>query len=253
MTEHDAETGELPFNGIGARAQATVANNRIALERERKGVGQTNIQHAMELAVRQMPIWITDDETGDAGKYKYRYASLKAILKVVRPILEQHGIRLRHRVEHSRPTDDGGGVKGRLIPVYTDFVHAFSGEIESSMVEVPLVRLDPQAMGSAVSYGKRYSLLAGLGLATDEADDDGARAMPRDITTKASDGAELQALKAEIDDIAKAEKGKPGDKLAALTKWATDPKVKRRMDALPEGELERLRIYYVDTREGLGT
>ena len=250
MSEHDMETGELPFNGIGARAQAAVAGNRIALERERKGVGKTDIQHALEQATRRLPVWVTTDSS---GAHNVKYATLKAILAVVKPVLAEHGIRIRQGAEFSRSADDGSGMKGRLIPVYTDLVHAQSGDVERTLVEIPLTRLDPQSMGSAITYGKRYSLIAALGLSTDEADDDGARAMPRDITAKASDGAELQSLKAEIDEIAKAEKGKPGDKLATLTKWASDPKVRRRMDALPEGEIERLRIYYGDTREGLGT
>ncbi len=248
MTEMDHETGELPFNGVGARAQAAIAANRIAIDREKKGVGQTDIQHALEQAVRRMPVWVTTDSS---GAHNVKYASLKAILSVVRPILSEHGIRIRQGCEKSWGADEGGGSKGRLVPVYTDLVHAISGAVERTMVEIPLTRLDPQSMGSAITYGKRYSLIAALGLATDEADDDGARAMPRDITTKASDGAELQALKAEIEEIAKAEKPKPADKLASLTKWATDPKVKRRMNELPEGELERLRMFFADTREGL--
>lgn len=248
MSEHDVETGELPFNGIGARAQAAVATNRIALDRERKGVGKTDIQHALEQATRRLPVWITTDS---AGAHKVAYATLKAILAVVKPVLAEHGIRIRQGAEFSRSADDGSGMKGRLVPVYTDLVHAVSGDVERTIVEIPLTRLDPQSMGSAITYGKRYSLIAALGLSTDEADDDGVRAMPRDLTAKVSDGAELTALKAEIDDIARNEKAKASDKLATLTKWGSDPKVRRRMDALPEGEIERLRMYYSDTREAL--
>lgn len=248
MNEMDQETGELPFKGNGARAHAAAASNRIALDRENKGVGQTDIQHALEQAVRRMPVWITTDSS---GAHNVKYASLKAILAVVRPILSEHGIRVRQGCERSWGADEGGGSKGRLVPVYTDLVHAISGAVERTMVEIPLTRLDPQSMGSAITYGKRYSLIAALALSTDEADDDGARAMPRDITAKALDGADLQALKAEIDEIAKAEKAKAADKLASLTKWAIDPKVKRRMNDLPEGELERLRLFFAETREGL--
>ncbi len=248
MSEHDMETGELPFraNGISDRATAAVASNRIALDREKKGVGQKGIQHALEQATRRLPVWITTDANGNRGKY----ATLKAILAIVKPVLAEHGIRIRQGSDMSRTADDGTS-KGRLVPVYTDLVHAISGDVERTVVEMPLTRLDPQSMGSAITYGKRYSLLAALGLATDEADDDGARAMPHDIAAKVSDGAELVALKIEIDEIAKNEKTKPADKLAALTKWATDPKVKRRMNDLPEGEVERLRMHFVEAREAV--
>ena len=123
------------------------------------------------------------------------------------------------------------------MPVYTDFIHVVTGEIERTQVEIPLTRLDPQAMGSAITYGKRYTIVAGLGLATDEADDDGARAMPRDVTAAVTETSLLEELKAEL----KACKTKE-----ALIKWGTDPKTKKRTNELSDDEAVLLRTAYAD-------
>jgi hypothetical protein len=97
-------------------------------------------------------------------------------------------------------------------------------------------------MGSAVSYGRRYTLLAALGLATDEADDDGARAMPVDLAAKRTDSDDLVSLRADIDAC---------KDIAALTKWASEPKIRKRIDQLSEAEADRLREHYGNRREQL--
>lgn len=249
---HDNETGELPLkspygyqNVISERVTSAAANGKIALDREKRGVGMTNIQLALEQAQRSLPGWIKTDAK---GAHAIKYATLKAILETVRPVLANHGIRIRQGAEPSRAADDGGGFKGRIVPVYTDLVHAFSGEVERTIVEIPLVKNDPQAMGSALTYGRRYSLLAALGISTDEADDDGVQAMPRDLEGSAKDSNLLSTLKAEISEILKDDKRKPDDKLVSLAKWGIDPKVKGRINHLSEAEAERLRIYYGDAR-----
>lgn len=45
-------------------------------------------------------------------------------------------------------------------------MHTRFAQCMRTMLEMPLPRLDPQAAGSALTYGKRYISLAGLGLAT---------------------------------------------------------------------------------------
>jgi hypothetical protein len=100
---------------------------------------------------------------------------------------------------------------------------------------MPLTRLDPQAMGSAITYGKRYSLLAALGLATDEADDDGVRALPRDMTAAMMESATLVALKEEISAIKSA---------TDLVGWAETAKKKKRTEDLTDEEATLLRAHY---------
>ena len=176
--------------------------------------------------------------------FRSKYATLKAILEVVRPVLMQHGVRIRQGADRTFGADEGGGVKGRLVPVYTDLIHAPTGEFERTQIEIPITRLDPQSMGSAITYGRRYTLLAALGLTSDEADDDGARAMPIDLSAKRSDSDELVALKSDIDGC---------KDVAALTKWVMDPKNRKRIDQLGEVDADRLREHYSSKREQLSS
>ena len=183
-------------------------------------------------AVEKMPVWITADRE---GAHKVKYATLKTILETVRPILLAEGIRIRQGSDRSWPLDEGGGNKGRLVPVYTDLIHAESGEIDRTVIEIPLTIMNPQAMGSAITYGRRYSLLAALGLATDEADDDGVGALPSKITDVTPDSPELLALKKEMDAFKSA-----GD----LAEWAREPKQEKRFSRLCEADLGLARAYY---------
>ena len=60
------------------------------------------------------------------------------------------------------------------MPAYLEpkLVHAESGQFLASLAGIPLSKHDPQAMGSAITYGRRYSLSAMLGIVTED-DDDG--------------------------------------------------------------------------------
>jgi len=221
----DFETGEVRPNGNAARAMQAAMPVPPPTNR--------SLNDALELALREIPIWIT--ATQSSGRGNAKYATLKEILEVVRPALAKHRVRIRQGAERSWPCDDGGGTKGRLIPVFTDFIHCVTGEVDRITVEVPLTRMDPQAMGSAITYGKRYSLLAGLGLATDESDDDGARAMPRDISEPLRESPEVSALKSEIDKTKEP---------TALVAWGNDPKTKAKINKLSEADATLVRQHY---------
>jgi len=232
----DADTGELfqaPALSIGARAATASAQAKVQLDRDRVGYRANGLHDAIERAMKDVPSWIK--ATQSSGRGTAKYATLKDILEVVRPRLMMFGVRIRQGAEMSRTADEGGGSKGRLVPVYTDLVDTRSGDYERTIVEIPLVRLDPQAMGSAVTYGKRYSLLAALGLATDEADDDGERAKTPDIKEKHEESDALIAIKAEIAAAKDATK---------LYEWGDDAKQKKRLAALSEGELVLARQAY---------
>lgn len=227
MTEDagfDPDTGELPLLSISEAA--------IAAARSPQEPVPQDLYAALHKAVAVMPVWITTDKP---GAHKIKYATLKAILDVVRPKLMENGIRIRQGSGRSYSMDDGGGVKGRLVMVYTDLVHGPSGQVDRTEVEIPIIRLDAQAMGSAITYGRRYSLLAALGLATDEADDDGEDAKLKDVHEMVPDSPALIALKAGMDKIKDASK---------LTEWVSEAQQKKQFSMLSEQELERARAHY---------
>jgi hypothetical protein len=98
-----------------------------------------------------------------------KYADLSAVLETIEAPLWDNGLLLLQRFTH----DQGGAI------LVTELIHAASGERIAS--EVPVVSkdpTDPQKIGAAITYYRRYSLLALLGLAPE--DDDGhAASQPR--------------------------------------------------------------------------
>lgn len=107
-------------------------------------------------------------ETKGGGSYSYAYTDLAGVLGAVRPVLAAH----RFAVVQPCETADSGHVT-----VSTVLVHV-SGERFGSP---PLSMRQPdgaQALGSLLTYLRRYSLLAALGLATEDDDGKAATAPP---------------------------------------------------------------------------
>lgn len=105
--------------------------------------------------------------------FRSRYISLESLMGEVMPLLTKHGL-----VWITKPCRDENG------PALTyKLIHAVSGELEQGTMPLMLAKSDPQGQGSALTYARRYSLMAVLGLVADE-DDDGnhataqARAQP---------------------------------------------------------------------------
>ncbi len=93
--------------------------------------------------------------------FKNRYATLKSCLDTVRPALARHGLVL---MQFAMPSPNGGD---RLV---TRILHESGGFMEDEGIS--LVGADNmQKLGSAISYARRYGLLAILGLVGDPDDD----------------------------------------------------------------------------------
>ena len=91
--------------------------------------------------------------------YNYTYSNLNSIFNVIKPLLKKHGLGFTQLL-------DGNNLK-------TIIFHIESGETLDSSVEIPQdVKLNSmntfQVMGSAITYYRRYSLSAALGLITDK-------------------------------------------------------------------------------------
>lgn len=133
---------------------------------------------------------ITKSRTADTGKYQYTYADLSDILAAAKTILHKHGLAAVQNVES---TANGG------VAVSTVLIHQ-SGETMTFGALVLPGGNTPQAVGSAITYARRYSLLAALGVATEDDDGQaaaaafrskpkitGQRATPRDTSPPTSD------------------------------------------------------------------
>jgi len=96
--------------------------------------------------------------------FKSRFTSLDAILDATRPVLAKHGLALSQE-----PVFEDG-----MAGVVTRIIHA-GGESRESKLLLPLRDQSAQGVGSCLSYARRYSAAAVLGIASDE-DDDGQQA-----------------------------------------------------------------------------
>lgn len=105
-------------------------------------------------------------QTANAGKYAYSYATLADALQMARPVFAKHGLAITQTV----------ATVENEVAVYTTVLHS-SGQFVTSIPLTMPVGKTAQETGSSATYGKRYSLMAVLGLATE--DDDGASAAPR--------------------------------------------------------------------------
>lgn len=103
------------------------------------------------------------------GVVRSTYAKLEDIHEAIKPVLKQFGFAVRHRTEW--PEDRKGII--RIVGVLS---HE-QGHSEESVFEAPMdrsdFRTDIQSMGSTVSYGRRYTTLDLLNIATRNQDDDG--------------------------------------------------------------------------------
>lgn len=124
---------------------------------------------------------LVEMETRRGAKIKYAYATFASCLDVVRPAWAKHGISYTFDVEQEicqvdYETDSGQVAKrnGTLIRVaivlyFEDELRPYAPTIFSSP------NLDPRAIGSAITYAKRYQLTNAAGIAAED-DDDGAAA-----------------------------------------------------------------------------
>ena len=106
------------------------------------------------------------DETNP--HFKNRYASLTSVVETVRPALAKHGLAF---CQAPGPIIDGA------IEITTMVMHK-GGQWLRTTLYMPVPRRDPQGIGSALTYGLRYSLMAILGVPPSD-DDDAEQASER--------------------------------------------------------------------------
>jgi len=96
--------------------------------------------------------------------FKTHYADLGTILGTVNPLLAAQGLTVMQF-----PLPD--------YSLCTQLTHT-SGEWVRSTYQLKPAKADPQGVGSAMTYQKRYAVVAILSLAIDDDDDDGQAAQP---------------------------------------------------------------------------
>jgi hypothetical protein len=108
-------------------------------------------------------------QTKMGGSYKFKYAPLDSILNAVRKPLAKNGLAITQLLD-----------AGDLV---TMLLHS-EGASLSGRVPLPQIDGNVQAFGSAITYLRRYSIQAILGIAAEE-DDDGNQASGNTATFSA--------------------------------------------------------------------
>jgi hypothetical protein len=93
--------------------------------------------------------------------FKSKYADLNSVWDSCRDLLAENGLSV---AQVNDVSSDG-------VIVETVLMHE-SNEWLSGSIFLPLTKHDPQGVGSAITYGRRYGLAAIVGIVADE-DDDG--------------------------------------------------------------------------------
>lgn len=125
--------------------------------------------------------------TKDANNpfYKSKYADINSVLEVAVPALNSNGIFV------SQP--DYSTVEGHFVETY--LMHESGEFLASEPLRLELSKVDMQQLGSAITYGRRYSLQSMLGLRAE--DDDGETSMNRTKPAQAKTVVENEPPKAD--------------------------------------------------------
>jgi hypothetical protein len=161
------------------------------------------------------------------GTYTFAYAPLDTILAAVRPHLAANGLAVMQTMEADH--------------VWTIVTHSSGVEIQLAPVKVLQTESGPQALGSALTYARRYSVTLALNLAADEDDDangaQGNKAEKHDRkgqqstqgpTADPKDAEHLDRIKKALHTLFGADKTAALDKVEALTSFI--PKGKTEAD-----------------------
>lgn len=101
--------------------------------------------------------------------FKSHFASLGATINALEPTFRGNGLLVvQTAIEDS---DHYGEKAGVVLNLRTDVIHVATGQFKSSILTVPLKSQDPQQLGSALTYARRYSWQLIAGAITE--DDDG--------------------------------------------------------------------------------
>lgn len=109
---------------------------------------------------------VVKNKKANAGQFEYGYADLASTVAATRKVLAKHGLAITQTA----------GADGEDILVWTTVLSSSGQFLTAQPLRLPAGKTAQQT-GSALSYGRRYALMAFLGLATE--DDDGAQASPR--------------------------------------------------------------------------
>lgn len=132
--------------------------------------------------------------------FRSKYADLAACLEAVNDALLNNGIAV---YQETSMCESG-------VIVETVFLHESGESFKGGMLHVPASKQDPQGYGSALSYARRYSIMAACGIASED-DDGNAASRPKqdvEIALKGiKEARDIETLKSQFNAAYKMFKG----------------------------------------------
>jgi hypothetical protein len=147
-----------------------------------------NLYAALAAAQSEMGKALKDSEN---PHFKSKYADLSSVVNACFPALTRNGIAVLQP-----PYDDE---TGRYVK--TILVHGKSGENTECRVPLIIGKNDMQGYGSAVTYARRYGLMAMAGIAPDDDDGNAAAAAAPKPPSGAHMKRQLDVLKSDFVDV----------------------------------------------------
>jgi hypothetical protein len=126
-------------------------------------------------------------KTSTNPHFKSRYADLAACVEAVIDALNDNGIAL---IQKNYDCTNG-------VMIETMFIHESGEMLECGILHVPANKQDAQGYGSALTYARRYSLMAACGIAPE--DDDGNTAVRKTTVDENALVDHLAAIEASTD------------------------------------------------------
>jgi len=108
--------------------------------------------------------------TKNGGSYTYQYAELDEIARTVRPLLHKHGLSYTW---DSTLSESGDRIRVSCTISHVNG-HKASATFESSTKALTQAMSPQQEVASALTFGRRQTLIQALGLTTCDPDEDGA-------------------------------------------------------------------------------
>jgi hypothetical protein len=140
------------------------------------------MEHSESIAKLAAALMVFQSEVKDPARdgenphFRSKYVQIDGLLAAVRPILAQHGL--------SVVQSTGGD--GQNVTITTMILHTSGEWLKTDALTLRAQQATPQGAGSAITYGRRYSLSAALGVAWDDDDDGNAASTPQKAEKKAA-------------------------------------------------------------------
>ena len=124
--------------------------------------------------------------------FKSRYADLASVVEAIRAAFSANGLSYIQTVEPSDKDE---------VRVETTLLHSSGEWISCGILSLPVSKVDAQGYGSALTYARRYSLSAAVGVAPEDDDGNAASLAKPKATMDCTDHISAFHAAANLDDL----------------------------------------------------